>query len=366
MKIGILTLNGNFNFGNRLQNYALQQYIEELCNSEIQTIINTTNYSPKIKLTKRIKPSNILKKINYIIKFKILYKNKLKERNAKFLEFSKNIKETTYSISNRNIDNRCQEFDKVVIGSDQVWSPFFYRLSEIDFGMFLEKEKVVSYSASIGADYIPENYVDLFKRGISNVSMISVRENSGKKVLEELTNRKDINVLIDPTMLLDIEEWQKIEKKPEHLKNKKYILNYFLGKISKKRKKEIEKIAKEYECEIINILDEKDPYYASGPSEFLYLERNAFLICTDSFHSCVFAILFDTPFIVFNREDKTVNMNSRIETLLSKFLLDNRYYKGEISKELLKADYKEAHKILEDEREKSLNFLKKALEIEEN
>ena len=365
MKIGILTLNGNFNFGNRLQNYALQQYVKQLCSCEIETIINITDYQPKTKLLQKIKLNNILEKIDYIIKFKILYKNKLKNRNDKFIEFSKNIKETVYTISNEKIDNRCKLFDRIIIGSDQVWSPFFYRLSEIDFGMFLEKEKVFSYSASLGADYIPDEFIDLFKRGIANVSMISVRENSGKKILQELTKREDIEVLIDPTMLLTQEEWSKIEKKPSQLKDKKYILNYFLGEISKERKKEIEKIAKENDCQIINILDKKDPFYVSGPSEFLYLERNAFLICTDSFHSCVFAILFNTPFIVFNREDKTVNMNSRIETLLSKFKLENRYYKGKIDKELLKTDYMEAYKILEEERKKSLTFLKKALNIEE-
>ena len=71
---------------------------------------------------------------------------------------------------------------------------------------------------------------------------------------------------------------------PKQLKNDKYILNYFLGELSEQRKNEIERIAKENDCEIINILDKNGPYYETGPSEFLYLEQNAFLICTDSFH----------------------------------------------------------------------------------
>ena len=103
----------------------------------------------------------------------------------------------------------------------------------------------------------------------------------------------------------------------DDLNHKRYILTYFLGNLSDSRKKEISRIANEYDCEIINLLDKKDPFYSCcGPSEFLYLEKNAFLICTDSFHSSVFAILYDRPFIVFNREDKLQNMNSRIANLL--------------------------------------------------
>ena len=228
---------------------------------------------------------------------------------------------------------------------------------------FSTKDKNSSYAVSLGVERLEKQFEQIYKEGLKNFNYISVREDKGAEIVKKITKREDIEVLVDPTMLLTQEEWSKIEKKPSQLKDKKYILNYFLGEISKERKKEIEKIAKENDCQIINILDKKDPFYVSGPSEFLYLERNAFLICTDSFHSCVFAILFNTPFIVFNREDKSVNMNSRIETLLSKFKLENRYYKGKIDKDLLKADYIEAYKILEEERKKSLTFLKKALNI---
>ena len=183
--------------------------------------------------------------------------------------------------------------------------------------------------------------------------------------MEDLTNRKDVEILVDPTMLLDANEWDKVSKEPENMIKRRYILNYFLGGISEERKKEINRIAEENNCSVINILDKKDPFYISGPSEFLYLEKNAFLICTDSFHSSVFAILYNTPFIVFNREDKTECMNSRIDTLLSKFELKDRYYNGKITNNLLKCDYSKSYKILELERKKSDDFLKKALDIKE-
>ncbi|MFR2767096.1 MAG: polysaccharide pyruvyl transferase family protein [Thomasclavelia sp.] len=62
--------------------------------------------------------------------------------------------------------------------------------------------------------------------------------------------------------------------------------------------------------------------YTSGPSEFLYLIHHAKLVCTDSFHACVFSILFDTQFYVFERENEIISMNSRIDTLLRKFDLE--------------------------------------------
>mgnify|MGYP003317677163 CR=1 FL=1 len=114
------------------------------------------------------------------------------------------------------------------------------------------------------------------------------------------------------------EDWEKVMKKPESLKTDKFIIKSFLGNTSDDSWKEICRIAEERNCEIIDISDENSPYFDMGPSEFLYLEKNAELVVTDSFHSCVFAILFSTPFVVFKREDNRVaNMYSRIETLLN-------------------------------------------------
>ena len=207
-----------------------------------------------------------------------------------------------------------------------------------------------------------------FGSAIKRFHKISLREAHGKKIIEELTGRKDIEVLIDPTMLLTTNEWDDVSKRPSELDkygNKKYILNYFLGDLSESRKKEIERISDENNCFIINLLDKNDPFYCCGPSEFLYLEKNAFLICTDSFHSSVFAILYNRPFVIFDREQNGVeNMNSRIDTLINKFKLKDRKYNGKkITKDNLNHNYTEAYKILEKEREKSKKFLEKALDI---
>ena len=109
----------------------------------------------------------------------------------------------------------------------------------------------------------------------------------------------------------------------------------------------INRIAKENNYEIIDLMNSSDIAYTSGPSEFLYLIHHAKLVCTDSFHACVFSILFDTQFYVFEREDKLESMNSRIETLLNKFALN----------EHRKKDYTNVYKILENERKKFNLFL---------
>ena len=173
-----------------------------------------------------------------------------------------------------------------------------------------------------------------------------------------MSGRKDAEVLIDPTMLLAAEEWDKIAKKPEQVP-KKYILNYFLGNLTDNRKEAIEKLAKERNCEIINILDKNGLFYNTGPSEFLYLEKHAELVCTDTFHSCVFAIIFNRPFVVFDRIEPGVEkMNSRIETLLRKFNLKEHAYNNEITDKCFKHNYTEAYKILEAEKKKSVAFLR--------
>jgi len=354
-KIGIITIIDNDNYGNRLQNYAVQSFLEKL--GTFPTTIKNKGRTNKIEN----KLKSELKKIK-----NIMYSLKISDtkRLNKFKKFNKNIRITRKLYTpNDNLDHK---YDYFICGSDQIWKPTYERGRDMDFLNFAQDKKRISFSASFGISELPDLNKKFYKKSLEKFNYISVREDAGKKIVEDLTNRSDVEVLVDPTMLLTADEWDKVAKKPEQLKTDRYILNYFLGELSEKRKCEINRIAKENDCEVINILDKNSSFYCTGPSEFLYLERNAFLICTDSFHSSVFAILYNRPFVVFNREGKTVSMNSRIETLINKFKLKNREYNEKnITKENLNHDYTEAYKILEDERKKSENFLKKALDLEE-
>ena len=356
-KIGIITLTGYNNYGNRLQCYALSKYCNDNFNADFFVLKNYPYLNNRrLILLRMIK--HYIKERN---KKKVLYQNpKEIERTKKFLEFEKNIK---YYPKTINAYTNLNMFDYLIVGSDQIWNPNCGGLRDVDLLKYVDDRKKISYSASFGLNNVPIKYKEKTRKSISSFKCISVREERARQIIEELTCRKDTEVLIDPTMLLTSQEWDKVTKKPDKLTSKKYILNYFLGNLSNNTKNEIERIAKENNCDIINILDVNDPFYASGPAEFLYLEKNAFLICTDSFHASVFSILYNRPFVVFEREGKGINMNSRIDTLLTKFKLNDRKYNGEnITQKNIEHDYSEAYKVLDIEREKSKRFLKSAID----
>lgn len=350
--IGIITIDDITNYGNRLQNYALQEYLKKkYCN--VRTIkISKSEKNLIVEKIKRV-AIDIIKLVSPKKKYKKY--NNFRYFNKK-IKYSRIIKEYNLSSLNKN-------YDFFIVGSDQVWNPYF-GLQDISLLTFVnDNDKKIAFSASFGVNELPDEKKNRMGKYINDFKKISVREEAGKKILEPLTKRNDIEVLVDPTMLLASAEWDKVSKKPKHLKSKKYVLNYFLGELSSERKKEIEDFAKRNDCDIINLLDEKDSLYESGPAEFLYLEKNAFLICTDSFHSSVFAIIYDRPFVVFDREQEGIaSMNSRIDTLISKLNLKNRRYnETNITNENLKHDYSEAYKILEEERKKSRIFIDEIL-----
>lgn len=341
-KVAIVTINGNYNYGNRLQNYALKRTLE--------------NYGCYVTnlwfITFKEFVKDLIKKCPLINSKFIRYNN--------FSNFTKRLLNVKYCSKNYNKD----KFDYYVVGSDQVWNYNFPTYNTNMFLPFSIKSKNFSYAGSFGVGNIDETKRDEIKDGLNNLNYISVREYRAKEIVEDLTGREDVEVVIDPTMLLDAKEWDRIIKKPKGLDNHKYILNYFLGELSHDKKEEIEKYAKKEGCIIINILDYKDSFYNCGPEEFLYLEKNAHLICTDSFHSSVFAILFQRPFVIFDREDNEVKMNSRIDTLLETFCLENRKYGGKLDDSCLECNYVKSYKILETEREKAEKFLKHALNMD--
>lgn len=342
------TLYGNYNYGNKLQNIAVQKILEEYKFESYTVVFRIINYHTIVNFIK-----NIIKKI--------LRKNiHNSKRKNNFLAFDKSIRKIKY----KNI--RKNDYAAIVIGSDQVWNPHDYMsrsiIKKINKANNIDK---ISLAASVSSDNIPVEYEKDYVYHFKSIKNISVRENEGKELIQRYTNRDDIIVLSDPTLLIEEKIWADYTKKPQNIEEqKKFILTYFLGSLSYERKQEINRIAKENDCIIIDIMDKESEFYECGPNEFLWLEKNAFLICTDSFHSSVFALLFNRPFIVYDREQKGINnMSSRINTFLEKFQLKDRKYNGKITESYLKCDYTKANRIIETEKIKSDKFLKKALEI---
>ena len=227
---------------------------------------------------------------------------------------------------------------------------------------FFENLKTISYAASFGTDSINESKKYRYAKYLKRMKAISVREDKGKELAEQLTGRTDIGVHVDPTFLLTAEDWGKVEKRPQMYRDEKYILKYFLGEKNSELNQQLEKYAATHRLQIIDVISPDSPYYNIGPSEFLYLERNAELIVTDSFHSCVFAIIYQRPFIVAERKEKNLQgMGSRIDTLLKKFCLEDRKYHCN-NFEKIKfdgIDFNKINKIIEQERKESFRYLKK-------
>ncbi|MCI9087693.1 MAG: polysaccharide pyruvyl transferase family protein [Clostridia bacterium] len=342
--VGILTIFNEFNFGNRLQNYAVQEVLRRQ-GLEVETIkyIGLNDRKPKTDTREGIERLERFKEFNQYIRFadEILY------------------------VEHEAPQKLMDDYDYVVIGSDQIWNFTFDKIfCDKIFGSFVPKEKRISLSASFGVNYVPKRETETYticKKYLQEMKSISVREEAGVKIVKELTGREDVELLIDPTMMLDRTDWEKIMKRPKNLKQDRFILKSFLGNTHGGCYEQLKKIAEEQECDIIDVSDSNSPFYNVGPAEFLYLEKNAYLIATDSFHSCVFAMLFSTPFVVIEREDEEESMHSRIETLLGKFQLHNRIYDREIDMEKLQEGSQHVFSILEKERNKVIQFLDKTL-----
>lgn len=372
-KVGIITLNGYFNYGNRLQNYATEQILKSL-DFKVVTIVDLKEKTDSLD-QKSIKRQNFFKRLgasldkNFFkkLKYKIYSKsnssriyqaNELKMDRLK--EFSnKYINERKVYIKNEGISEELnEEFDYFVVGSDQVWNPYNDERPHVNFLQFVTKEKRVSLSASFGVSEIPFNKKDIFAKAINEMNYLSVREEEGKDIIKRLTNRDSI-VLLDPTMIVSKSDWLKVISPSKYKPKNKYLCTYFLGDAYMENERKIKQIAKENDLEIVNLNSIYDlNRYSIGVPEFLDFFNSAEIVLTDSFHGAVFSILFNRPFVVFKRG----NMNSRIDTLLSKFKLEDRHWDYVKEHEnYFDIDYSHVDAILEEEREKSFNYLKKAL-----
>lgn len=371
-KIGILTINNYNNYGNRLQNYALQEILKSM-EFDVKTIVNiiknksSNSVKYKLRKVKYMSTNLIYKELNTRLN-NYLYKKNKTERIKAFKKFTREyIEETDYFISDNNIpDDLSQEFDYFITGSDQVWNPNFRHGSTIDFLTFAPRHKRIAYAPSFGISKIPEEYIDRYKTWLSEMYKLSVREEAGAKIIKELTGR-DAVVLVDPTLMLTKEKWLSISKRAKNKPEGKYLLTYFLRSVSKETKQKIKSIATKNKLQIVNLADIRDKKtYTADPSEFIDYINSASVFLTDSFHGAVFSILLEVPFIVFNREGSIHSMNSRIDTLLSKFKLESRRANNITdNSQIFEIDYSHVPPILEAERKKAYEYLKEALNVKD-
>ena len=365
MKNAIITMNGHHNYGNRLQNFALQYFLGSFGNSE--TIWwSENNYLPSTGNNYSLKS---------IIKYILNYRNQrddvskfytrigIREYNIKKFSDDHIVIKYDYCIK-KNLNF---QYDNFIVGSDQVWNPLFWDnevSKEVNFLQFTDLKKRIAYAASFGIRELPSKFIDIFKEGLDGIPFISVREQAGAAIVKRLTGR-EVPVLVDPTLLLDADEWRALVMRPKWYKGEKYILTYFLGNVPSM----IDTLAKKRDYKIYNMMDKNClELYVSRVEEFLYLIDNAELVCTDSFHACVFSILFNTPFIVVNRKQKGMaDMTSRLDTLMDLFGYKDRYINFDNDENdcenFFNMEFSEVKRIQEIERQRSYKFLQEALKL---
>lgn len=396
-KVGILTHYYNSsNYGGVLQACALQYIIEsenfechQICfdifdkKTSNQQIIGLDFFQILYKCINKIK-----QKIKLIInrkrekEFQHRYFNEFLTRKECFFQFRENINHSKQKYNNVTIHDCIPDYDIFVVGSDQVW----HDKSEVFFLSFVpDKVPKIAYAASIARSHFDKSYFKFIESRVSRFNFVSVREESAIKVIKPYTSQKVISVL-DPTFLLKKQEWDEI--KNDYSINEPYIFVYLLGN-NKEHRNRIKKIANSLNLKIVGMPFVHLKYencdenffdyglYDAGPAEFISIIDNAAMVITDSFHGCVFSIIYHKKFWALKRHKDTEkeNMNSRLYTLFSNLGLkerllddDQKLTKGELLSEI---DYEAVDEKLEVLRKDSMDFLENALSesvkmIEEN
>lgn len=377
-KVGIITIVDYVNYGNRLQNYAAQEFLKGM-GCEVETIVNIP--SPKqpeagLKFTlKRIKNALLLSPATMINKLKEKirersqkedYREGLKRKDQSFRAFSnKHLQETAFVIHPESIPpDLADRYDYFSVGSDQIWNPDYRNGSAFDFVQFAPKHKRIAFSPSFGISSIPEKFKEQYKKWINGMEHLSVREHAGAKIIKELTG-KEATVLVDPTLLLSKQNWLALATPARKKPKSKYLLTYFIGKGFWYNKKWITQLANKNNLEIVhlgNIIDKER--FDADPGEFIDYIRSAEILCTDSFHGIIFSIQMERPFVVFDRVGRGLPMSSRTETLLSTFGLTDRRIgtlKNATNEEVFHVDFSNVPDIIDLQIKRAKQYLESAL-----
>lgn len=314
-----------YNYGGVLQFYALQQAIKKMgVEADVIKASAEKNICYKWSFTSFFKKALLKPLMVYFhLKRKVFFSQNLSSRISKTNAFKKEfcLPEKKYNAS-KNI------YDAYICGSDQIWNPGWAR--ERAFLSFApSSSKKIIYAASIGCESLSEFQKKCFKPYVEKIDCISVREHSAKKILDSFIEGKNIDVVLDPTLLLTVDEWNRLTVNV-NLSN--YIFIYFLGDFEK-HKESLVNFAKITKKKIVNIYCasfekiDKEPFgdiliKDADPRMFISLVKNASIIFTDSFHASVFSVLFKKNFYVLKRHGCC--MHGRIETLFENFKLSSR------------------------------------------
>ena len=374
MKIGILKLPLYTNYGGILQAYALQTILERMGHNVV--IFDTPKFLRlplwryPIVYPKRIIQKYILKKGNRILSEQ--YKNKIYPIVTQHIITFINQYINRLEVSDfKNLSN--YDFDAIIVGSDQIWRPIYYPKIENAFLKFAEQWNIkrISYAASFGTDKweYSRKQTKQCARLVQKFDFVSVREESGVQFCKKYFNIA-ASLVLDPTMLLDKKDYINLFLKSEVQKSPGNLLVYILDEtpdinilvdtISKKHKLIPFRVNSRIENSKALVSDCIQP----PVEQWLRGFYDAELIITDSFHACVFSIIFGKPFLVVGNKHRGL---SRINTLLNYFSLQKRLivdYTSFCSDVLFNYQTQEVLDKLDLLRKQSIGLLYESLERE--
>lgn len=368
--IGIITIHKINNYGSVFQAYALQRACEDLgFKAEIidYNFPNDFHASNKYIETNDSHP-------NEPKWIKLLYALDLKKQHRGIRDFVcryDNLSDKQYS-SPSELEAETPLYDAYITGSDQLWNPRFCNGDPAFMLHFAPEDALkISFAASIGSNSIPDELKPQYKALLSRYAHIAVRENSGVEVIKEVVD-KEATVVLDPTLLLNREQWNKIAD-PKRQFKKKYILCYFLN-YTFNAFPYVDQLAeymqKQTGYEVVRVarpphrLSVPHTHYKVGasPQEFLALVRDAEMVLTTSFHGTAFAVNYGKP--VFTVVQDRNASDSRQVSLMHNLGLDDQILSVKDpmpEQRRFTYDEKSERARLEVLRQRSIDYLEKAL-----
>lgn len=389
MKIGIITLFHNGNYGASLQAYALNHVLTSYgneCQDIRYTRVSKGESDRKSNWKNRLKMLGVKTQRKVFCKkafLRITLRKKLKKRTERIALFENAfIPQSSEKYCGINdMVSANFDYDLYVCGSDNIWN--IHKFDPTFFLAFEEDSKnKYSYAAGFSVSELTDQQRDEILPLISKLSVASVREIDGYNLLSNYLPKDRIRVDLDPTLLLTADDWEKVSGNLPALPSE-YIFCYILGDLEFPRAA-AKHLSETMKIPIINIphattIQANDvglgdmELYDVGPSEFLTLVKNAKYVFTDSFHGSIFSLIFHKQFLAFRRfatGDTKANLNRRIDNLLDRFGLLDRLISNmplddverRISEEI---DYDYVEKNLGSARQDSLLYLKSISEREE-
>ncbi len=383
MKIGVITIEQVGNFGAELQCYATQKVLQNIgCDAEIIDYCYYKDYRYKdSKMSEPFVPMTFRERIFYVVKYRIVnrfvdnvlvfFNSSIARRNKRFSAFhAENTKMSKRYMSMPELYEASMDYDVFVTGSDQVWNPSAHSSIEPYFLTFApENAKKISFAASFGVSDIDSNLRERYKDYLSRYDIISVREQNACNIVKQLVD-KDVECVLDPTLLLTKDEWMKVAKQYDNIPER-YVLVYTLFE-SPAIFNLAKRIAREKGISVLRIA--KRAYFVSridgirnisdaGPAEFITLIAGADYVVTDSFHGTAFSVNLGIPFSVVVSSKK--KNNSRMVSLLDVVGLGKHLITDDCDIESVEyevsIDIKVVNQTVEAARNKSIDFLKRAI-----